>query len=169
MILKKRKSAQLKLSFGMIFSIFLIIIFLAFAFYAIKFLLNMQKSIKIGEFIKNLQEDIDKMQKGSSGSQKNEYVLNKKVDYICFIDYDSPKRGINRNLYDELQQLFFKDENLFFYPIGSGEGIDKVKIKNIDLIKITKNENPFCINCFEGKVDLIIKKEYGDRFVEISN
>ena len=163
-----KNKAQMKLSFGMIFSIFLIIIFIAFAIYAIKFLLNLEKTVGVGQFINNLQEDVDKMHRGSHGSQENKYYLDKDIEYVCFIDYHSPAKGIKSVLYNRLKQVFFEEENLFFYPIGSSEGIDSVKIKNINIEKITEIGNPFCVKNSEGKFNLIIKKEYGESSVEIT-
>ena len=64
-------------------------------------------------------------------------------------------------------RFFFEKENLFFYPVGSGQGVDAKEIKHIDLEKITENENPFCIKNINGKVKLITKKDFGKALVTI--
>jgi len=135
----------MKLSFGMIFSIFLIIIFLAFAFYAIKMFVGMQKEIQIKKFAEDLQADIDRMWKSSQGNQSEEYILPKKINSVCFKD-------------DGYKNLVFR----------SSELIDGKKIKNIDIEKITETENPFCIQNTDGKVKLIIRKDYGENLVTIT-
>ena len=161
---------QMKLSFGMIFSIILIITFIAFAFYAIQKFLDIQNAAQVAKFANDLQFDIDKIWKGSQGSQKKEYFLPSKIKYVCFIDYDplSSKKGPNENFYDELKQLFYETENLFFYPLGSDQGLGAKEIKHIDLEKTTENENPFCTKNIKGKVSIIIKKDFNEALVTLS-
>lgn len=160
------KKGQMKISFGMIFSIILIIAFLGFAFYAIKIFLNITDSAKIGNFVENFREDIDKMWKSSQGSQLEKYSLPNNIEKICFIDFNSAKTGENSELYSELNSAYFGGkENLIFYPVGSSEGIDSVEIKHINLKKITENSNPFCIENNKGKISIRIKKNYGENSV----
>ena len=66
------KRGQMKLSFGMIFSIILIIIFISFAFYAIQKFLSIQNSVQVGKFVNEFQQNVDKIWKGSQGSEKKE-------------------------------------------------------------------------------------------------
>ncbi len=162
-----KKRGQMKLSFGMIFSIILIIIFISFAFYAIQKFLNIQNSVQVGKFVNDIQSNIDKIWSGSQGSEEKEYFLPKKIESVCFIDYSSKEKGINQKPYKELEQFYYENENMFFYPGGSAEGIDARDIKNIDLKKITKNENPFCIKNIKGKINLVIKKDFGEVLVTI--
>ena len=112
------KRGQLNLSFGMIFSIILIIIFIIFAFYAIQKFLSWQNSAQIGKFKNDLQSDIDRIWQSSKGSQEKEYFLPTKIKYVCFADYEinDGARGNNRNFYDELELVYYGEENMFFYP-----------------------------------------------------
>ena len=121
-MIKKRgsKRGQMKLSYGMIFSIILIIVFLAFAFYAIKKFMGIQNTVMVGDFIDSLGSDVDKMWKGSQGSQEREYRLPKKIQYVCFADFYSSERGGKDEYYPELKRVFNEKENLVFYPVGSG-------------------------------------------------
>ena len=161
------KRGQLKLSFGMIFSIILIILFISFAFYAISKFLNLQTSVTIGKFINEFQSDINKIWKGSQGSQQVEYFLPKKIKYICFADYNYKESGENKNLYNTLKKVYWEEENLFFYPVGSGEGQNSFKIKNIDLGKITLKNNPLCIENINGRIKMTIKIESEHSLVTI--
>ena len=68
-ILDSNKRGQMKLSFCMIFSIILILAFLAFTVYAIRKFLGIQTSVQIGKFGDDLQTDVDKMWRGSQGSE----------------------------------------------------------------------------------------------------
>ena len=139
-----KKRGQMKISFGMIFSIILIIIFVSFAFFAVKKFMGIQDAMKIGQFGDRLQSDIDKLWRGSQGSQEVEYFLPSKIESVCFVD-------------DEYENLVFHSESF----------IEGKKIDNIDIEKITE-EGDFCIDVIKGKIKMTIKKDYGEALVIIS-
>ncbi len=135
----------MKLSFGMIFSIILIIIFLAFAFYAIKNFLGLQDTIKIAQFGEKLQSDVNKAwNSGGRSSTPVEYYLPRKVEAVCFSNDDY--------------------ENLRF---DSKEFIQGKKIDHLDIEKIIGENEEFCIDNINGKVKMIIEKDYEDDLVII--
>lgn len=162
------KKAQLKLSFGMIFSIILILIFLAFAFYAIQKLLSVKNSVDRGQLVTNIQNDVDKMWKSSEGSQKVEYNFPSGVEKLCFTNFKSPATGQNSALYRDLDTEYTGKENLFFYPIQSSNILNSKDISHIDLAKITQGQNPFCIDNINGKISLTIKKDFNEALVTIT-
>ena len=162
-----KKKGQLKLSFGMIFSITMIIIFLAFGFYVIGKFLDMKSSVEAGKFIEEFQNDVDKMWKSSQGSQEEEYFLPTKVEAVCIVDYSSPSREDIEEIYKKLKQVYDNEQNLFFYPVGSGKGLDAATIEHLNLEKITSEKNPFCVAVEDGKLNLTIKKSFDDALVRI--
>jgi hypothetical protein len=164
------KKAQINISFGMIFSIILIIVFIVFAFYAIGKFLDIQKSAKTGQFIKSLKSDVSQMWRSSSGSQAVEYSITSSIDYVCFADFSGSagKKGAKQDFYDSLKMVYFENENLFFYPVGSAGGLDAAKIENINLQDMTKKENPYCAENLNGKVNLTIKKGFDEVLVTIT-
>lgn len=160
----------MKLSFGMIFSIILIVIFITFAFYVIKTLLQGQERDLALLFKEDLQEDVDKIWRGSGSLARPEgYTLPKKIEYVCFLDGRSSKKGVNEEFYNSLKKLFYEYENLIFYPIGSAKGLDAAIIEHIDIEEITKDDNPFCIENIDGKVRMTIKRDYNEELVLIEN
>lgn len=162
----KNKRGQMKISFGMIFSIILIIVFIAFAFWGIAKFLNYQKKIQIVQFVNDFQADIDKMWKGSQGSTEQPYTLPQKIDYVCFADFSKPSLGTKSELYREFQLYSSGGENnMFFYP--AAEGYESMKINHIDTAKITEQENPYCITS-KGKIKISIKIDIGDTLVTIT-
>lgn len=165
--MKKGKNGQIKLSFGMIFSIILIIVFLAFAFYAIKTFLGIQDAAQTGKFINDLKSDIDRVWKSTESSEEKEYVLPSKIDYVCFVDFELPANGPRRDIYSELRFVYFGDENMVFYPLGSSN-IDSIDITNIALSEIIFDENPFCIENVRKKVKLTLVKEIDEALVTIT-
>ena len=140
------KKAQMKLSFGMIFSILLIIIFIAFAFYAINKFLNLQKTVEIETFVENLQADVNKIWASSKGSQQESYSVPKRINSICFV----------KNEFGNLQFISEKD---YFLPAD---------IEHLDILKIIGVENQFCIPNVDGKITLTLKKDFGENSVTIT-
>ena len=141
---KRRRKGAIELSFGMIFSIILIIAFIAFGFYAITKFLEMQKTIQIESFFSDFQNDVDSMWKSSYGNQPLSYPLPNKITAICFKN-------------DEFQNL-----ELISNEITRGE-----MIEHLDIEKTTKDESPFCIQTVKGKVNLKLVKEYGETLVTV--
>ena len=141
---KENRRGQMEISFGMIFSVILVIFFLAFGFYAITKFIEMQQSVQVENFLGNFQTDVNTMWKSLQGSQTKTYVLPKKISSVCF-----------RN--DEYVNLEFV----------SSEIIPGKFIENIDIEKITQEENPFCIANTDGKIILIISKDYGETLVSV--
>lgn len=137
------KRGQMKLSFGMIFSVILIIFFIAFAFYAISKFLDIQEAVTIGRFTDSLQSDVDKMWNSNQGSQEVEYSLPTKVNAICFEN---------------------RDYNLMF---EADKFIDDANINHLDITKSVGNREKLCFDVVDGKVSFTIKKDYGENLVKI--
>jgi len=160
------KRGQLKISFGMIFSIIMIIIFLTFGFYAIRMFLGIQEKATVGLFLDDFQGDVNSVWQSIEGSQEEEYNLPKKIEYVCFIYSDNPEAGKHRDFFSDLKITLLDENNIAFYPVGSS-GIESAEIKNLDIGGITQNENPFCIENEGGKIKLTLIKETGDAQVKI--
>lgn len=166
MIKKRQKRAQMQLSFGMIFSIILIIVFLGFAFYAIKTFLKFQDNAKAGRFFDSLQSDIDRVWNSALSSEQQDYVVPSYAEYVCFVDFSSSAEGTNSVFYSELKNTGSGTENLAFYPIKF-TGFESLELKHIDIIETTDNANPLCIKTSNGKVSLVLKKDFGEALVTI--
>lgn len=139
-----KKRGQLNLSFGMIFSIILIIVFIAFGFYAITKFIDLQKTIQIQSFLNNFQNDVDNMWKSPGGSQPVTYPLPTKISSVCFSN-------------DEFQNLKFT----------SNEIIQGKNIENLNIANITAIENPYCIPNIKGKISLTLAKDFGETLVRV--
>lgn len=135
---------ELNLSFGMIFSIILIIAFIAFAFYAIQKFLNLQTTIKVNQFKEDLQEDIDRVWKSSQENFEGEYSLPKNIEAVCFEN-------------DDYENMKFQSEKFF----------ESQKINHIDIAETLKGEDSVCFENFEGKVSITLKKDYDDALVTL--
>jgi len=143
--MKRGKNGQIKLSFRMIFSIILIIVFLAFAFYAIKIFLGIQDTAQTEKFISDLKSDIDRVWKSTESSEEKEYALPSKIDAVCFRD-------------NEYKNLFFQSDKFF-----EGGQINHINIQNM-----ISEEDVYCIENIERKVTLTLVKEIDEALVTIT-
>lgn len=156
----------MQISFGMIFSIILIVIFIGFAIYVIIKFLDFGESNRAVVFMNELQEDIDKMWAGSGGQETREYSLPKETEKICFVDFSSPANNLLEE-YSEFELVSQGKNNLFLYPLSSGRGFDSKQIINIDLDKITKTRNPYCIDSARSKITIEISKDFKETLVSL--
>ncbi|MCX6750470.1 MAG: hypothetical protein NTZ83_03360, partial [Candidatus Pacearchaeota archaeon] len=131
---KKNSKAQMQIGFGMIFSIVLIIIFIAFAIYAISKFLGIQRFAQVEKFKSDFQEDIEKMWKSTQGSQRVEYFIPKKIEQVCFVP-------------DRKNVMTGKMENMYFVP----DDFSSYFLENVDIT------GQLCINPAGGKISMTIK------------
>jgi len=160
----------MKLSFGMIFSIILIIIFIAFAIYTINIFLGIQKSATTGKFFNDVQRDVDKVWKSAESLEDFEYILPGGIESVCFVDFSSDRIGIAENLYDDLERISFREGNFVLYPTGEielGSDFGSAEIENLDLEKTTEEENPLCFKGSSGKVKITLTKDFSESLVTV--
>lgn len=129
----------MKLSFGMIFSIILIIAFLGFAFIAIQKFLGLQGDITQKQFFSNFNQDISKVWNSNSGSLPVEYNLPNGVKQLCFKN-------------DPYENVYFSSDK----P-NVGEFVEHLNITE-----------SFCIDVVSGKVKFLLEKSYGDSSVRVN-
>ena len=79
--MEKRGSVQL--SFGMIFSIIIIIVTVSIAFYVIAYFLDLRKCTEIGLFYKDFQDKIDDIWKSEFASEEFVGRLPSGIDGVC--------------------------------------------------------------------------------------
>ncbi|MFH1365163.1 MAG: hypothetical protein ABIH28_01095 [archaeon] len=156
-----KKSGQLDLSFGLIFSVILIVVFLGFAIYAIIGFLGMKEKIEIGKFLNDLQSNVNTYWKANQGTDQFSYFLPVGIKEVCFLNKETSGIGPKENIYDELEKYLSEGDNLIFYPIGSAKSVKSAKIEHIDLAEMTKQENPLCFENKNGKTTLSLEQEYG--------
>ena len=164
---KVGERGEMQISFGMIFSIILIIFFLSFAFFGIRTFLGIQDTAKTTKFLIDLQSDVEKVWKSSQVSQEKNYLLPGKKSSVCFADFKVQATGENAQIYSELKRAYYGNENMVFYPVSFDE-IGSTEIKYLNLAEITRNENPFCIENINGKVKLRLTKDLSDALVTIT-
>ena len=144
MSVDKSKRVQMHLSFGMIFSIILIVVFLAVAFYAVQKFLGFQKEISYRQFKENLQSDIDNMWKSTQGSQIYTYKLPSSVKSICFVNDNFYQMKIN------LKDRFLDEE-----------------LEHIDMERTLGTQQELCFASADSQIRFILVKKYSEPLVTI--
>jgi hypothetical protein len=136
-----KNKAQMQISFGVIFSIFLIIVFITFAIYGIGKFLELKNIAEVEDFKIKFQGDIEKMWEGSGNQEvtAGPYYLPEKIKQVCFVN-------------DEY-------ENMYFVP-GNFEG---EMLENIDFTKTLSGLEPLCISTSDGKISITISKAYDNK------
>lgn len=139
------EKGQLKLSFGMIFSIILIIVFISAAFFGIKKFISFQQEVQVGQFAQDLQNDVDKMWRSNQGSQEVSYILPKFIENVCF------RKDDNANLFFQASRF-----------------VDAKNIDNINIDEIVGTKKAVCFENNEGRVTMNLEKDYGEALVMIT-
>ncbi|MEK6820616.1 MAG: hypothetical protein AABX71_02800 [Nanoarchaeota archaeon] len=163
------KRSQIQISFGMIFSIILIIAFIGVAFYAINIFLDWKKCIETGMFKEDLQEAVDRAWSRDSSSEIFSGNLQASLERVCFVDLSKDKEGEWAEYYDKLKKEGYIDINIFFWPLSKVcEGQRSFSLKHLNMSYITENANPHCAESTNGKIELRIEKGFDDVLVKIS-
>lgn len=149
---RRKNKAQMKISFGIIFSIILIIVFLAFAFFGIRKFLEVHDSIKAGNLLNDLETDINEVWKSPRASEKFSYTVPKGAEAFCFEPPDPSSE--------------YEENNAYFIPSDYGGKI----LKHINWENTMRGVqgNMLCIDVKNQKITLILKKDYGEEEVTIS-
>ncbi|MEK6917364.1 MAG: hypothetical protein AABW51_00260 [Nanoarchaeota archaeon] len=140
----RNKKAAMELSFGMIFSIILIIAFVVFAFWGIKKFIDLQKTAQVGIFIDDVKNDVDRIWKSSQSSEKKTYSLPSKIEKVCFS----------------------QNSEIYFEPPGSGGNFDYTPVDHINIQQ--PDSGDFCVNNIQGKVYLTLKKSFDENLVNVN-
>ena len=130
--MKNKKAEVLGMSFGMIFSIMLIIAFIGVAIYAISVFLNIKTCGQIGLFKEDLQKEINRAWGSDESSFIFSSILPGKIEEACFIDLNSAGRGAKKDYYTSIKKQGYLNMNLFFWPLKNSCD-ERFEIEHINL------------------------------------
>jgi len=163
----KKKRGQIQINFSMIFSILLIAVFIAVAFYAISMFLDIKNCSDTGLFKQDLQESIDKALNSDLSQFNFTSNLPNSIKQVCIIDMGSAAKGQFSSYYKDIEKYGWQDFNLFFYPFESAcSGQTSFNLEHLNIEEITKNENPYCFDN-SNKITMRIEKGFGDNLVTL--
>lgn len=144
---KKYKKGQMKMSFGMIFAIFLIIAFLIMGFLAINKFLSFQKNVQTSQFIENLQKDVTNAYSSQQASTVETYPVPSNIERVCFV-----KSDYNNLEIDFKKTLKTKEAN-----------IDHLDLNNT----FSGGQDKICANATDGKVSIKLTKPFNEPLVTV--
>jgi uncharacterized protein (UPF0333 family) len=158
------KRGQFQLSYGFIFSVILIGVFLFVAFFAISSFLDLSSSVNTGIFISDLQKDVTRIWNGAGEESVYTYELDEgKLTHICF--YNNTKTIYGGDIQIGRKLLESYQTNLYFYPQRFAK-VPSTEIKHINMEGF--NRNPYCVEIIDGKIKLKLEKGLRDTLVTIS-
>lgn len=167
-----KKRGQFEMSFGMIFSVFLIVIFIVVAFIAIKSFLSISCTTETGQFVIDLQKNIDEKWSGAGTDNfvfRRQVSGNCKLDYVCFYDSTQDAVGVNNQFFIDLKPKADKSgelHNFYFYPPQKFK-IPSTYLKHINLDSFNEKQNPYCIKPVNGVIEIKLSKGIKEDLVRI--
>ncbi|MEM4330776.1 MAG: hypothetical protein QW273_02085 [Candidatus Pacearchaeota archaeon] len=160
---KKAQEGPMGLSFGVIFAIFLIIVFIIAAGYGIKHFIYISECSQIGLFYENLQKKIDEVFYASYVENESFKIsLPSSIKKVCFINLSATIT--NEEDFEDIYDYEDEEDNLFIIPSEKSCDMPSKKLTKINLQEITKEENPYCVS--SDYIFSITKKTY-DKYVII--
>ena len=147
--MEKKRRGQMKLSFGMIFSILLIIFFIAFAFFAVNGIVGFNETAKLEKFVDDFGKDVRKTWRSAGSSlDSHSYSLPANVEKVCLVN-PSDNDGENLEIH-----------------VSDGAFPDKRKIDYLDLSDVSGGDG----KCFEPvgrRLKLTLEKDFGQNSVKV--
>lgn len=164
------KKGQVQISFGMIFSILIIIATIAIAFYVIKVFLGEKNCIDAGLLYDGVDKKVEEAWRSSIMSDVLTLDAPSGVKAVCFGNLsasggttttaDAERREELRGSATNLNA----NANMYLYPSNSGCG-GSYPFHNVNHMNIN---GFFCVDAVNGKITIKIKKEVFDPLVTLS-
>ena len=162
---KRGRRAQLQISFGMIFSIIIIVATLAVAGYVLAKFVNLGGNVSCKIFYDDLQKEIDKAWSGD-GATSDIFSgrVPRGVDKVCFGNFSTAASASDRQVYEELKFYSSEKGNLFFYPTSENECDNEGFVYILNHVSITKF---FCVSEKDRKAEIKISKSVTDALITL--
>lgn len=161
--MKKKKRGQIQISFGMIFSIIIIIATLAVAFFVITHFLNLSGCTKTSLFWNSLKGEVDKAWGGDFTQEVYSADLPSGITKVCFGNFTQMPYDEDKALFEELEMYEKSGRNSYLYPPEKAcEGLAFYNLEHIVTDKF------FCVPVKSGKMSVKLSKTSLDVFVKLS-
>jgi hypothetical protein len=158
------KRGQLQMSFGMIFSIILIVAIVGISAYFLINFLRLGKCTEVGLFYNDLEVEVEKGWKSTIYSKNFESAkLPSEIEMVCFGDLNQGYSGEYEEEFDFLYRYRSQDKNLFLYPPQEACNINLAYF-NLEHVAI---EDFFCVEPVNGKIKVSMEKNQFDAVVNL--
>jgi len=157
----KKGQHTMGMPFGVIFAIFLIVVFVVIAFIAVGYFLDIGESSSVGMFYREFQEAVDDAMRGQFEESSFDIDLPSDIEFVCFADLSAEitNPGVE---YDAIRNYDVYDANVFLVPPEYAQGMEWKLIDRINVSRITESSNPYCVAVDDG---FVIKKGFYDKWV----
>jgi hypothetical protein len=164
MIKRMERKAQLQLSFGMIFSIIIIIATIATAFYVISYFLNMNRCTQVGLFYNTLNDEVNKCWEGDFCQKVLTQAIPKPVEKVCFGNFSQTYQKVDDVQFEYLKRFWRQDKNVFLYPASSSCD------SNLAFYKLAhvRTDEFFCAPVKSGKITIKVIKTNLEPLVKLA-
>lgn len=166
-----RKGA-IEISFGMIFSIIIIVAIVGVATYAIVYFLDLGKATEMSLFHQKFQETIDDVWSASITDKVVSFTLPAGIELVCFGDLSSNSWDINyederRNLIRYASNYDKQNTNRFIYPIEKAGDFAYKKVDKIDLSELGTGTDFECFETRNREIRVRLEKDTFDSLVKV--
>ncbi len=166
------KRGAIELSFGMIFSIIIMIAIIGVAVYAITTFLNIGKVSQISLFHQRFQDTVNEIWSSSITNKVVTFSLPGTVEFVCFGNLAG--NSYNPKYEEEFNELKryssgFEQQNTnrFLYPPGKAGELAYKKVDKIELSGLTNGFD--CFEVRDGSVRIRLQKNEFDSFVKVEH
>lgn len=160
----KKAEGVFGMSFGMIFSIILIVFFFAAAFLGIRTFLNWQKCAQIGMFFDDIQNRVDEAWNSPSASYRFNATLPTSIKNVCLINITGNTvnaNNIEKAIFNYLKTGYLDPtKNFYLYAPEANLCMNWKNLKHISYA----NKNPQCFSVINGLVSIKIERKFEDTF-----
>jgi len=157
----KRGQHTMGLPFGVIFAIFLIVVFVVIAFIAVGYFLDIGRSSSVGMFYRDFQDAVDDAMMGQFEESLFEIDLPSDIESVCFANLSVEITNIGVE-YEAIRNYDVYDANVFLVPPEYAQNMQWNLIDGLNVSKVTIEENPYCVDVDDG---FIVKKGFYDKLV----
>ena len=158
----KEKKGQIQISFGMIFSIIIIIATVAVAFYVISYFLDMNNCNKIVTCWTSLNAEVDKMWNSDGGQKLVTLELPSGIEKVCFGNFTQMPTPEDKAVFLEMEIYGRSGRNAYLYP--PGKACDNAFYS----LTHARTDKFFCVPVKSGKASVRISKTSSEALVKLS-
>lgn len=165
------KRGSIEISFGMIFSIIIIIALIGVAVYAITAFLDFSGSAQMGLFYQEFQDSVNNVWSSATTNRVFTFTVANSIDFVCFGNIagniDAGQYNVQLNKLREGSSSFQQQNtNTFLYPPDKAGDL---AFKKIDKIDTTTLDDFDCFEVESGKVRIRLFKGEFDSLVKIQH
>ena len=166
------RRGAIELSFGMIFSVIIMIAIIGVAVYAITAFLQIGKTSQLSLFHQEFQDTVDDVWSSSITNKVVSFAIPNSVELVCFGSLaGSSYNPRYENEFTELKRYSsgFEQQNTnrFLYPPQKAGELAYKKVDKIDLAELTNGFD--CFEVRDGKVRIRLEKTEFDSSVRIEH